>query len=242
MGDAATIEALTDAEIPIAWHEQKPVIGIDAALAADAPSLHEAHPDNILITGRVRSGDVPAALAASAAVVGGTLGLLAGIGALAIPGLGPFIAAGPIMGALAGAGTACDVLAAVAGRCVAPGPVHPAAIRVTAPNMAGSRLFHRHGARLLDWSVRCIYTSGRWPDDEAPSRAYQGASALIKRAVLPRSISRPILVGAYASWDRRWEPGSIHASGPYVAGGGAEGRDYTNDRFRAFRGLACRRR
>ena len=34
--------------------------------------------------------------------MGGTLGLLAGIGALAIPGLGPFIAAGPIMGALAG--------------------------------------------------------------------------------------------------------------------------------------------
>jgi len=35
-------------------------------------------------------------------VVGGTLGLLAGIGALAIPGLGPFIAAGPIMAALSG--------------------------------------------------------------------------------------------------------------------------------------------
>ena len=38
------------------------------------------------------------------AVVGGTLGLLAGIGALAIPGVGPFIAAGPIMAALAGLG------------------------------------------------------------------------------------------------------------------------------------------
>ena len=37
--------------------------------------------------------------------IGGTLGLLAGIGALAIPGLGPFIAAGPIMGALAGLGS-----------------------------------------------------------------------------------------------------------------------------------------
>jgi hypothetical protein len=37
-------------------------------------------------------------------VVGGTLGLLAGVGVLAIPGLGPFIAAGPIMGALAGLG------------------------------------------------------------------------------------------------------------------------------------------
>jgi hypothetical protein len=37
-------------------------------------------------------------------VIGGTLGLLAGIGALAIPGVGPFIAAGPIMGALGGLG------------------------------------------------------------------------------------------------------------------------------------------
>jgi heat induced stress protein YflT len=37
-------------------------------------------------------------------VIGGTLGLLAGIGTLAIPGLGPFIAAGPIMSALAGLG------------------------------------------------------------------------------------------------------------------------------------------
>src|SRR5258706_9495382 len=40
----------------------------------------------------------------SGAVVGGALGWLAGIGALAIPGVGPFIAAGPIMGALAGLG------------------------------------------------------------------------------------------------------------------------------------------
>jgi len=41
---------------------------------------------------------------AAGGVVGGTLGLLAGIGALAIPGLGPFIAAGPIMASLAGLG------------------------------------------------------------------------------------------------------------------------------------------
>ena len=37
-------------------------------------------------------------------IVGGTLGLLAGIGTLAIPGIGPFIAAGPIMASLAGLG------------------------------------------------------------------------------------------------------------------------------------------
>ena len=41
--------------------------------------------------------------ATAGGVTGGVLGLLAGVGALAIPGLGPFIAAGPIMAALSGA-------------------------------------------------------------------------------------------------------------------------------------------
>jgi hypothetical protein len=45
-----------------------------------------------------------AAGAGSGAVLGGTLGLLAGIGALAISGVGPLIAAGPIVAALAGMG------------------------------------------------------------------------------------------------------------------------------------------
>lgn len=42
--------------------------------------------------------------ATTGALAGGGLGWLVGIGALAIPGLGPFIAAGPIVAALAGAG------------------------------------------------------------------------------------------------------------------------------------------
>jgi hypothetical protein len=37
-------------------------------------------------------------------LVGGALGVLAGIGALAIPGIGPLIAAGPIVAGLAGLG------------------------------------------------------------------------------------------------------------------------------------------
>src|SRR5690349_1514070 len=41
--------------------------------------------------------------AGTGGILGGTLGWLAGIGALAIPGLGPFIAAGPIVAALSGA-------------------------------------------------------------------------------------------------------------------------------------------
>ena len=58
--------------------------------------------------------------ATSGAVIGGTLGWLVGIGALAIPGLGPFIAAGPIMAALAGAG-AGGVVGGLAGALVGMG-------------------------------------------------------------------------------------------------------------------------
>ncbi|MBC7925605.1 MAG: DUF3341 domain-containing protein [Bryobacteraceae bacterium] len=55
--------------------------------------------------------------AATVGVVGGALGWLAGIGALAIPGIGPFIAAGPIMAALAGLG-AGTVLGGLGGALV----------------------------------------------------------------------------------------------------------------------------
>src|SRR5690606_21210763 len=54
----------------------------------------------------------PEGTAAGAGVgglVGGTLGWLAGIGALAIPGVGPLIAAGPIMAALSGAAVGATV-------------------------------------------------------------------------------------------------------------------------------------
>lgn len=51
-----------------------------------------------------KSPEGAAAGGAAGAVTGGVLGWLVGIGALAIPGIGPFIAAGPIMAALAGMG------------------------------------------------------------------------------------------------------------------------------------------
>jgi hypothetical protein len=50
-----------------------------------------------------------AAGATSGAVVGGALGWLAGIGLLAIPGIGPFIAAGPLMALLGGVGVGAAV-------------------------------------------------------------------------------------------------------------------------------------
>jgi len=55
----------------------------------------------------LRSSKAPEGAVAGAgtgALVGGALGWLAAVGALAIPGVGPFMAAGPIIAALAGAG------------------------------------------------------------------------------------------------------------------------------------------
>jgi hypothetical protein len=42
-------------------------------------------------------------------IIGGVIGLLAGIGSLAIPGVGPLIAAGPIMATLSGAAVGATV-------------------------------------------------------------------------------------------------------------------------------------
>src|SRR5256885_6587941 len=47
--------------------------------------------------------------ASTGGVLGGVLGWLAGIGSLAIPGAGPFIAAGPIMATLSGAAAGAAV-------------------------------------------------------------------------------------------------------------------------------------
>src|ERR671913_780546 len=70
---------------------------------------HEAH---------TKAPEGATAGAAAGAVFGGVMGWLIGIGALAIPGIGPFIAAGPIVAALAGmgaAGTAGGVIRAALG-------------------------------------------------------------------------------------------------------------------------------
>ncbi len=70
-----------------------------SVLMADKNSTNEfAHEKNTKAPEAATTG------AGTGAVLGGTLGWLAGVGALAIPGVGPFVAAGPIMAALAGAG------------------------------------------------------------------------------------------------------------------------------------------
>jgi hypothetical protein len=73
-----------------------------------------------------RAPEGAAAGAGTGAIVGGALGWLVGIGALAIPGLGVFIAAGPLMAALAGVGVGGTV-GGIAGGLIGMGiPEHEA--------------------------------------------------------------------------------------------------------------------
>ncbi len=75
-----------------------------SALFADEHSTHDfAHEKNTKAPEGIATG------AGTGGVVGGALGWIAGIGALAIPGVGPFIAAGPIMAALGGAAIGATV-------------------------------------------------------------------------------------------------------------------------------------
>ena len=79
----------------------------DAGFASSAVSIllpENLGPKELITTKATKAPEGTAAGAGSGAVIGGALGWLVGIGALAIPGLGPFIAAGPIMAALAGVG------------------------------------------------------------------------------------------------------------------------------------------
>lgn len=75
-----------------------------SALFADKDSGHDfAHEKN------TKAPEGAVAGAGTGGVIGGALGWIAGIGALAIPGVGPFIAAGPIMAALGGAALGATV-------------------------------------------------------------------------------------------------------------------------------------
>ncbi len=90
--------------------------------------------------------------AGAGAILGGALGWLAGIGALAIPGVGPFIAAGPIMGALAGVGVG-GAIGGIAGALVGIGVPEYEANRYEGRIKEGGILLSVHGD-TWDWARR----------------------------------------------------------------------------------------
>ncbi len=65
VGSRDAVEAVSLADIPVQFVEEKPVNGLAAAINAEAV-VHVEHPDNILISGYVECGDVEQAFAQSA--------------------------------------------------------------------------------------------------------------------------------------------------------------------------------
>jgi hypothetical protein len=90
--------------------------------------------------------------AGTGAVAGGVLGWLAGIGALAIPGVGPFIAAGPIVAALAGAG-AGGAIGGIAGALIGMGIPEYEAKRYEGRIKSGGMLLSVH-CDSSEWTKR----------------------------------------------------------------------------------------
>lgn len=90
--------------------------------------------------------------AGSGAVIGGALGWLAGIGAIAIPGLGPFLAAGPIVAILAGIGFG-GAVGGVAGALIGFGMPEYEAKRYEGRIRKGSILFSVH-TDSSEWAKR----------------------------------------------------------------------------------------
>ena len=90
--------------------------------------------------------------ASSGAVIGGTLGWLVGIGVLAIPGLGAFIAAGPVLAALAGVG-AGGVVGGIAGALIGLGMPEYEAKRYEGRVKGGGVLLSVHSDNS-DWTRR----------------------------------------------------------------------------------------
>ncbi len=66
VGDAATIAAIGDEELPLSWQPREPVTGTEAALAKGAALVQAEKPGNVLIRGRVLRGNAEAAFAKAA--------------------------------------------------------------------------------------------------------------------------------------------------------------------------------
>lgn len=128
-----------------------------------------------------------AAGATSGAVLGGVLGWLAGIGALAIPGLGPFIAAGPIMAALAGAGGA-GVVGGLVGGLAGLGVPEYEAKRYEGRLKDGGILLSVH-ADSSDWAGRAKKVLENCGAQDISSTSEASADYAKSEKPMPRSAS-----------------------------------------------------
>ena len=128
--------------------------------------------------------------ATSGAVAGGVLGWLAGIGALAIPGIGPLVAAGPIMAALAGAG-ALGALGGIVGALVGMGIPEYEAKRYEGRVKRGGILLSVH-CDSSDWVKRAEEILKRTGAEDVASTSESSADFATSDKPMPRTRT-PIL-------------------------------------------------
>ena len=138
--------------------------------------------------------------AGAGGAVGGVLGWLVGIGSLAIPGVGPFIAAGPIMAALAGAGIGATV-GGVSGALIGLGIPEYEAKRYEGKIKEGNILMsvHSENSEEKDRAKDIFEQAGAHdisyteeqgvPDREAPKSGFRTAEDIARRGPEDRESS-----------------------------------------------------
>jgi hypothetical protein len=124
--------------------------------------------------------------AGTGVVLGGTMGWLLGVGALAIPGLGPFIAAGPIMAALAGAGVG-GAVGGVAGALVGMGIPEYEAKRYEGRVKDGGILLSVH-CGSPDWTKKAKQTLEATGAQDISSTTEAGSDDVRVNRDLPRAV------------------------------------------------------
>ncbi|MCY4065984.1 MAG: 2Fe-2S iron-sulfur cluster-binding protein, partial [Rhodospirillaceae bacterium] len=72
VGNAGAVAALRDEDLPVVWHEEAPVTGIDAAREAEAALVQGHRDSNVLARGRVVKGDIERGFADADFVAEGT--------------------------------------------------------------------------------------------------------------------------------------------------------------------------
>src|SRR5882724_12229279 len=138
-----------------------------------------AHEKNTKLPEGVATGTV------AGGITGGVLGLLTGLGALAIPGLGPLIAAGPIVAALAGAG-AVGTLGGIVGALVGMGIPEYEAKRYEGRIREGGVLLSVH-CDNSDWVNRAKEILKRTGAQDVASTGEAGADFAKSDKPLPRT-------------------------------------------------------
>jgi hypothetical protein len=123
--------------------------------------------------------------AGTGAVVGGALGWLAGIGALAIPGIGPFVAAGPIVAALAGVGVGGTV-GGITGALIGLGIPEYEAKRYEGRVKNGGILLSVHSDNS-DWTRKAKAVLERTGAQDVASAGEAGADFMRSDKPMPRA-------------------------------------------------------